>query len=388
MIKKDIIFVLAVFILWQVLIAGIIFLGQRYIPSSLSYLYTEKRVVNLPLLWSRANFDGIHYLDIARKGYGIYQQAFFPLYPRLINLLTPVFDRRDLVAGWFISLVNFFLGLVLLVKLVKLDYEEKVARWTLIFLLSFPTAFFFSMVYTESLFLFLILASFYFARTKKWWLAGIFGALASATRLVGIFLLPALLVEWWEQQKVRGSKFAVRGKLNHSTIQPFSHLLAIGLIPLGLLWYMRFLQIKFGDPLMFFRVQPYFGAGRAADKIILLHQVSWRYLKMLWTVEKTSLIYFVVVLEFLTGLGFLGLLGLACRKKVRPSYLVFAILSYLAPTLTGTFSSMPRYVLTLFPCFIMMALIENRLFRALWLAVSGLLLVICTILFSQGYWIA
>jgi len=151
---------------------------------------------------------------------------------------------------------------------------------------------------------------------------------------------------------------------------------------------MRFLQIQFGDPFMFFHVQPYFGAGREGDKLILLYQVFWRYFKMLWTVQKLSFTYFVVVLEFLVGLGFLALLFLGYRKRVCFSYLVFAFFSYLTPTLTGSFSSMPRYALTLFPCFITLGLTENKIIRYLLLVISFLLLIVCTILFSQGYWIA
>jgi hypothetical protein len=376
--KNIFLFVFLVFMAWQLVIAGVIFFGEKFLPSSLQYVYTEQgAIINPVFLWSRANFDGTHYLDIAKKGYGIYQQALFPLYPKLISLLVPFFGERDLITGWSISLVSFILGLVVFVKLVKLDYEESVARRTIIFLLFFPTAFFFSMVYTESLFLFLILVCFYFARVKKWWLAGVFGVLASATRLTGIFLFPALLIEWWEQRK----------QWNNGAMKQWSNLLAIGLIPLGLLYYMRYLAIQYHDPLMFLHVQPFFGAERTT-KVILLYQVFWRYLKMLWTVDRQTLTYFVVVLEFLVGIGFLGLLFLGYRRKIRLSYLIFAILAYLVPTLTGTFSSLPRYALTLFPCFIIMGLIENRVIRYLLLVVSSLLLIICTILFSQGYWIA
>lgn len=376
--KKILKFVFWVFIAWQLVMAGIIFLGSRALPSSNQYIYTEPKVIlNPPFLWSRANFDGMHYLDIARKGYGVYQRAFFPLYPKLVNSLTPFFGGRDLVAGWGISLISLLLGLVLLAKLVKLDYKENIARRAIIFLLIFPTAFFFSMVYTESFFLFLVLASFYFARIKKWWLAGIFGALASATRLVGIFLLPALLVEWGEQRKISSAK----------TADQISNFAPIFLIPLGLLYYMRFLAIQYHDPLMFLHVQPFFGAERVT-KIILLYQVFWRYLKMFWTVDKQSLTYFVVSLEFLVGLGFLGLLFFGYKKKIRLSYLVFAALAYLLPTLSGTFSSMPRYALTLFPCFIIMGLIENKMVKALFFTIFFLLFAICAVLFTRGYWIA
>ena len=199
--KKVLFFVLSVFIIWQILISGLILLGERYFPTTMEYLYTEKRMINPRWLWSRANFDGIHYLDIARKGYGVYQQAFFPLYPKLIEYLgfSPIFQGRTLVAGLLISVISLFFGLLLFYKLIRLDYQKNIARRAIIYLLIFPTSFYFAAVYTEALFLVLVLASFYFARTKHWWWAGIFGLLATSTRLPGIFLFPALMVELWMQ---------------------------------------------------------------------------------------------------------------------------------------------------------------------------------------------
>jgi len=391
-------FIPAAFVIWQLAVAIIIALGVRHFPTTNAYLYGEggkgRVIINPKWLWSRANFDGIHYLDIARRGYGIYQQAFFPLYPRLIRWLAPYFGGRDLVTGLTISWVSFFLALFFFYKLIRLDWEEKYARRAIVYLLIFPTAFFFSMLYTESLFLFLVLGSFYFARnkvlpeagsyfarTKRWWLAGIFGAFASATRVVGIFLLPALLVEFWQsEEKLIKSK-------NVSRIA--SHLLPLLLIPLGLLYYMRFLQINYQDPLMFIHVQPYFGAGRTAGKIILLYQVFWRYLKMLITVEKFTPTYYVCVLEALTGVAFL-LLTIFVYLRRWFSYVTFMALAYIAPTLSGTLLSVPRFVLVLFPGFILLALWAEKYkwIRILYPLIAIPLLIIFLLFFSRGYWVA
>ncbi|MBM3205318.1 hypothetical protein FJZ41_00500, partial [Candidatus Shapirobacteria bacterium] len=164
--KKVLKFTLLVFVVWQILIAVVIALGVKYFPTSNQYLYTEKQIVNPSWLWSRANFDGIHYLDIARRGYGVYQQAFFPLYPKLIAFLTPVFGGQALVAGWVISLVCFYFSLFFFYKLLALDFSERITKRTLFYLLVFPTTFFFTTVYTEALFFLLIIGSFYLARTK------------------------------------------------------------------------------------------------------------------------------------------------------------------------------------------------------------------------------
>ena len=368
-------FVSLAFIIWQAALILIIFLGSKYFPTTNAYLYTEKEaIMSPPWLWSRANFDGMHYLDIARRGYGVYQQAFFPLYPKLIALLRPFFGGKNLVTGWSINLTSLYLALFFFYKLVKLDFSEKISRRALLFLLLFPTAFFFSMVYTESLFFLLIIGSFYFAKTKRWWLAGIFGALASATRLPGIFLFPALLVEYWQQNKNQNRRL---------------NLLPIFLIPLGLLYYMRFLNIHYGDALMFVHVQAFFSVGRSADKVILLYQVFWRYLKMVITVDKGTLTYFVVILEALSAIGFL-FLGFFVFLRRWYSYLIFMVLAYFTPTFTGTFLSMPRFVLVLFPGFILLSLWAEKYkwLRILYPVIAIPLFILCLLLFTRGYWVA
>jgi len=123
--------------------------------------------------------------------------------------------------------------MVFLYKLVRLDLSKSIAKRTIIYLLIFPTAFYFTMVYTESLFLMFILGSFYFARTRRFWLAGILGALGAMTRLPGIFLFPALGVEWWFYQK------DLKDKKKLSLVNPFV------LIPLGLLYYISIFIYSF-----------------------------------------------------------------------------------------------------------------------------------------------
>lgn len=370
---------LPLFLIWQICILLVpIFSGRILVPRE-RFMYNDgPKIFNPQFLWSRANFDGIHYLEIARKGYGVHQQAFFPFYPNLIRKLTPFFLGKDLLAAVFISNLFFFLAFWLFYQLILIDYESKIALKSLIFYLIFPTSFFFTMVYTESLFLALVLSSFYFARKKRWFWAGVLGALASNTRLVGIFLFPALLWEWWEQQK--GHQL----KLKTESIKPLA---SIFLVPLGLWSYMKFLAAKYHDPLMFFHVQPFFGAERSGGKIILIYQVFWRYLKMVLTTRIDPL-YFSVWLELLTAIGFIAVSFLAYRKKMRLSYLIFALFAYLAPTLSGTFSSMPRYVLVLFPCFIYFGMIRNKFITSLLTILFVILLMFSVIYFLNGYWIA
>jgi hypothetical protein len=197
------------------------------------------------------------------------------------------------------------------------------------------------------------------------------GALAAATRVVGIFLFPALLAEWWIQS---------RGKLKN--------LAPLFLIFLGLLVYMAYLGRTTGDPFYFVHVQPFFGAGREGEKLVLLYQVFWRYFKMLATTRLDPL-YFAVWMEFLSGILFL-VISVFAYFRLRLSYFIFIVCAYLTPTLTGTFSSFPRYVLAFFPGFILLAILidKHRWFKLVYQLTTGILLVVSVILFIRGYWVA
>lgn len=372
MTQKIIKFLLVSFLIWRATLLLFAFLGINFIPLHEGYLGGGIQIYkNNPLLWGWANFDGVHYLNIARQGYLQFQQAFFPFYPYLIRWLALLFPKDYLLSGLVISHLGFFVSLYLFYKLIKLDFEEKIAKRSILYLLLFPTSFYFGSIYTESLFLALVLGSFYAARKKQWLIAGILGAFAGATRFVGIFLFPALVIEWWNQTSNKLRSF-----------------FPLFLIILGLLFYMWYLERTVGDPLYFIHVQPFFGAERTGGKIILLYQVFWRYFKMILT-TKADVLYFAVWTELLVGFLFLAL-SIFAYFRLRFSYFVFMILAYITPTLSGTLSSMPRYVLTLFPGFILLALLAEkyRWLKIIYPIIGGILLIIATILFTRGYWIA
>src|SRR3989344_378045 len=149
-----------------------------------------------------ANFDGLHYLSIAINGY-TFDGRFFPLYPFLIKLFSLPFNFPEafIYSGFLISNLFFLLSLILFYKLVKMNFSEKVAKESLIWMLIFPTSFFFVSVYSESLFLFLTLLSFYFAQKSKWVFASIAGFFLGITRLTGMFILPSLIYEFLKKEK-------------------------------------------------------------------------------------------------------------------------------------------------------------------------------------------
>lgn len=372
-------FLIASFLAWKIWTIVFLFFGVTFISLRLHFLGGGlEHYLALPWFWAWANFDGEHYLAIAQHGYGNGEQAFFPLYPILMRLLAwPV--RGDLfflqVSGLLISHIAFFLGLLGLWKLVRFDFKEDIARLSLLLLLVFPTSFYFGSIYTESLFFALVVWSFYSARRGQWLLAGIFGVFASATRFVGIILLPVLLVEWWMQSETKKSKL--------------KSLFPLFLVPSGLLLYMYYLNQTVGDPLAFLHSLTWFGEQRSATPI-LLPQVFWRYAKILLDIPKNDPLSFVIILEVLSAVIFLAV-SIFSFFKLRLSYCVWFLLGYLLPTLSGSFSSLPRYVIILFPAFILFAVYLNKMnlfVKILTVSLSFLLLGISTMMFVRGYWLA
>ena len=155
--------------------------------------------------------DAAHYMGIAKDGYQAIpfdvkdrrsqEFAFFPLHPMLLWTIGRVTSDPIL---WGAALCNlfFFAALVMLYKLTLLfGYGESVARRTLFYLAAFPVSYFFSAPFTESLFVLLTVGGFYAARRERWWVAGVLGLLASATRLTGVLLLPSLLILSWQMYR-------------------------------------------------------------------------------------------------------------------------------------------------------------------------------------------
>ena len=139
-------------------------------------------------------------------------------------------------------------------------------------------------------------------------------------------------------------------------------------------------------------MQAAFNSGRQ-ESLILFPQVVYRYLKILITVNPKTLAYYSYLQEFfLTILTGMLLAWMTLKKAWRPrfSYLLFCWGAYLLPPLTGTFTSMPRYVLVLFPIYFFFAQLWGK-FKKLgiaWLIISALLLMFNVLLFIQGRWVA
>lgn len=347
-------FVFWLFVFWRVALFLLGLPGFHFLTFKASFPNIDELLISSGYpqwLWQWGNFDGVHYLDIASHGYhGSGLQVFFPIYPLLIKLLT-IFIHNYFLSGLLLSNLAIFLAAVALFRLVKREFDQKTASWSVAFLFAFPTSFFFGSLYTESLFLLFLLLAFSQSGVSK----GIFGALASGTRLIGVFLVPI-----------------------------------VSLAGLGIVGYMIYLQIVFHNPLYFLSAQAAFRNARSSTltSLVTPPQVVFRYLKIFTTADHTHPDFWVALLELGSFLFAIALLSwLTIKKKVPLPWLIFSWPSLLLPTLSGTLSSMPRYLLTIFPIFVGLALIKNQFVKFGILVVLTLLLAWLTVFFTRGYFI-
>jgi hypothetical protein len=205
-----------------------------------------------------ARWDSVWYLAIARGGYGHAPErtAFFPLYPLVVHGVGFV-TGSDLIAGVLVSFFCFGLALVLVHELVLLELGEEPAALTVMLIAFCPMSFFFSAVYSESLFLALSVACMLAARNARWALAGILGALAAASRNSGVVLIvPVMLMYLYGP---RADRPPAAGRAGWRRLlprhRPTGSIAWCGLIPLGLGGYLGWLALTSGDGLAPFHAQ-------------------------------------------------------------------------------------------------------------------------------------
>ncbi|HUL61738.1 MAG TPA: hypothetical protein VLT35_01645 [Methanocella sp.] len=206
-------------------------------------------------------WDGHWYINIARDGYSavpvnqvnMANYAFFPLYPLLVRLAAFAVGNYAL-AGFVVSNVCLLVACYYLYRYVALDEaaDRATARRSVRYLLLFPTAFLFSAVLSEALFVALAIACLYYARRGNWLVAGPLGFLVPLTRLPGLAIVVPLAYDYLRQRWPAFPRPDIR-----RLASPW--LVALLLPPLGLGLWMAFNYHLTGDLLAFVHIQSTWG---------------------------------------------------------------------------------------------------------------------------------
>jgi len=153
-------------------------------------------------VWAR--WDSVFFLRIAEHGYDRASASFGPLYPALVWLVGHLLFGQYVLAGIIVSLAAALGSFLLLHRLAEERLGADGARRAVLYLAVFPMALFLQAVYSESLFLLLVLAAFAFGERRRFAAAGVVAGLAILTRVVGVALLPSLaLLAWRHRDRLR-----------------------------------------------------------------------------------------------------------------------------------------------------------------------------------------
>jgi Mannosyltransferase (PIG-V) len=353
------------------------------VPPGLPYDFKS-----IPGVWAR--WDSGHYLTIVRQGYvRDMERAFMPVFPLLMLALGFGNSALAIWSGAFISIAAFIAALAILWRQVRDDYGERgeaIATTSLIALNLFPTSFYFSALYTESLFLLLFALTYWFSRRQKFLWAACCVGLAALTRINGIVLGIIPVIELLQRTNL---------KTEWRNPRLWLTLIGIGAISIvGVIALVIYFKVTLNLPFAFIEQQ----------RILMKRTPDWPWMSLLDQIrmvlfgyggfEANKFMRVIGVLDLSALLLFIGLTALSFRR-VRFSLAVYCvaslvvILSSHGPGTMGVYAA-SRYMLQLFPCFVVMALVllQRTWLRRLTWAAFGALLIFLTVWFASGRWVA
>jgi len=315
-------------------------------------------------LWQR--FDANWYLKIAERGYDGADSStvYFPIYPFFIHVLSYLIPT--VFAATVISNLALLGSLVLMYRLFLRFADESSVRRSLVYLLIFPSAFFLTAVYTESLFLFFTLFFFDFASRRNWIWAAIWGTFAALTRLQGVLLFIPLAYMFWRDYR------------GYPLRTVFSRAMPLLLIPLASLCFELYSN--------FTLLNIYGDTWRA--RFVFPGETIWVAISLIFSGGGSS----VDVLNLLTTLGVIVSIFFIW-KKLPFEYTLYSMLMVIAPIVRLTDAqplvSMMRYTLLIFPLFLLLGLWgKNHWVNRAIMYVSFLLQLFLSAQFVLWGWVA
>ena len=348
--------------------------------------------------WVR--YDGGWYRDIVAHGYSYAvpgsqgNVAFFPGYPMVVWVAAQVI-RSGTLAGIVVTFLAGLLAAILFHRWAHDRVDPKTARLAVIALLLYPYAWYLcGAVYADALFLACAVGAFLLVEADHPILAGIVGAMATATRPVGIALVVGLVVLTIER---RGGFRRLRA------LRPADFGVVVSAA--GLVSWSVYQWRRWGDPWLFVNIEGAPGWDQPAGprtwfKITFLqrlhHLVGWMNGAMNGTTVNgtrpgaEAAYTFSIVLQALCVVAAIGLAWVVWRRFGYGYGTYVVVVITIATIGTKDFLGTGRYLLAAFPLFVALAvvLIDRRAVRIVTLGISAVLLIVLTSAYSRGYYVA
>jgi hypothetical protein len=301
-------------------------------------------------------WDCAWYIHIAERGYDPYpipkmlgagNWAFFPLMPMLVGFAHAIVQQPTIWVATILSIALSYVTALIAWPLL----ERNLRAYTLFsaYLLAGPFSIYFTTIYTEVLFILLSTATLLMLQRRNYVGAGLFAGLLSATRIVGVVMALAMLVQAFVDHRTAGRSFAsfIPAVLKRPDI-----VLGLFLAPLGLALYIVFLQHWMGDGLAFLHVQRAWARAYGNPAVFVWDALtSWPKGSLVPTAPQQ------LATAVLVGFGLTALL--AWRRQWAAAS--FAVICMVIPLFAGMASTM-RFTAALAPLAILACLLlaKNR----------------------------
>lgn len=319
--------------------------------------------------WVR--WDANHYLGLAENWYvnegdPRFHIVFYPLYPLTVMIFRFLFMGNTILSAVFVSNICLIVSGVLMYDLVLKEQNRAGARRAVVYLMFCPLSLFYSIPYSEALFLMLCLLSVVLARRRHFGWAVFCGALCAATRSLGVLIAAPVYLEMLRQARERSLMGESRAQ---SVKRVVGYTLLCCLILAGLGAYLLLNYRVTGNPFQFLIYQSEHWSqrfGNIADTLRYTMEYALNYHD--WGTRMGTWIPQAVLM-----IAVLILMGVTLNR-VHPgdgAYAWLYMFMAMAPTwlLSG-----PRYISAMYALYPMMSMITRRKGQQVAMAIVILLL--------------
>ncbi len=235
---------------------------SRLVMLGIYLVWSSRQPGDVSFFEAFRHYDANWYYGIGEHGYraqplpsGSAEWAFFPLMPMILHGFYLLGLHQLDAIGFFFNTAALTAALYLAFRYILLTRQNGKMAALFCFLMCFGVfSFYFSSLYTESLFLLLLVGTLYCLEQRRYLAVGMIGMLLSATRNTGVMLVFAVMISYFCFKKQQWGR-AVWKRLIPDFLRNHRLVLSVVLIPLGLFLFMLFLKHLTGDPLAFMRVQ-------------------------------------------------------------------------------------------------------------------------------------
>ena len=367
------------FLLWASAFK-ILYLILVHLFSALFLDYERDRAEGIrdtwfPEIWDRKDrsdfenrfvtWDAEHYLYLSEYGYdaGVRSCAFYPLWPLAIHLGTYPFLGNHVVSGMVLSNLFSLGGWFLFYRISRRRFGERNARTAAIWLILFPGSLFHQYIYSESLFLLLLMLLWYGIEHRRYGTTILAALMLPMTRGVGLFavvpvlwhvlmILPQRFKPSWKWLRLERERITGGRRVESEEYTQCAFLLIAP--PAGWFLYLALMEYWTGNMFEGVQAQKYWGHAHSIGNLFDIP----KFVTGLFDIHSLHDVHHSMLdrVCFLFMSSSLIVMFLRCRDMLPWIYMLG-----IATAMSGTFTSYTRFMSLSFPVFIAYSLILSDL---------------------------